>query len=123
MNTRLAKSIICLITAVALFGSINAGEASIKDRMVARLPTINALKDKGLIGENNNGYLEYRTGKKPSEDVINSENGDRRRVYGSIAKKQGVKPGLVGKRRAIQIADKGSKGHLFQKPDGTWYKK
>ncbi len=113
----------CLVIAVIFFGAVNGSAASIKDRMVDRLPAINALKDKGLVGENNRGLLEFRANQKAQQDVVAAENKDREAVYGAIAKKQGVSPQLVGQRRAKQIADIGASGHWFQKADGTWYKK
>lgn len=115
------------IIAVTLFALLSNGligqAASIKDRMLARIPAINTLKDKGKIGENNRGFLEFRTSDKPQQKLINDENKDRKSVYGAIAKKQQVDIALVGQRRAKQISAKGGKGHWFQKPDGTWYKK
>lgn len=113
----------CLMMILMLVGAVNSPAASIKDRMVARIPQINDLKNKGLVGENNKGLLEFRTNQKPQQDMVIAENKDRKAVYGAIAKKQGVKPDLVGQRRAQQIAKIGSPGHWFQKPDGTWYKK
>ncbi len=97
--------------------------ASVKDRMAARIPAINSLKDQGTIGENNRGYLEFRSGQKVQKNLVNDENKDRKLVYTAIAKKQKAKPGLVGKRRAKMIAENGKAGHWFQKGDGSWYKK
>lgn len=113
----------CLVMTVIFLGSYTATAASIKDRMVQRLPAITALKDKGLIGENSKGFLEYRTAQQPEKQTVQAENADRSSVYAAIAKKQGVKPTLVGQRRAKQIAEKGGSGHWFQRPNGEWYKK
>jgi len=90
--------------------------------MAVRIPALTTLKNTGVIGENNKGYLEFR-GTKQSAKLIQDENKDRVIVYKAIAKKQGVSPDLVGQRRAKMIADKGRTGQLFQKKDGTWYKK
>jgi len=97
--------------------------ASIKDRMAERIPVINSLKDQGLVGENNAGFLEYRTGQKPSQAVLQDENKDRQSVYAAIAKKEGVSAQLVGQRRAKMLADNGKNGHWFQAADGKWYQK
>lgn len=97
--------------------------ASIKDRMAERIPAINALKDQGLIGENNVGLLEFRTDQKPSQALISEENSDRQTVYAAIAKKEGAPAELVGQRRAKMIADNGKSGHWFQAADGKWYTK
>ena len=112
-----------LFIACSLFMITIAHSASIKDRMAARIPAINALKDQGAIGENNKGFLEYRTGNKPQPQLIADENKDRAIVYQAISKQQGAPEALVGERRAAMIAEKGQAGHWYQKPDGTWYKK
>jgi len=113
----------CLMMIIMLVGAVNSPAASIKDRMVARIPQLNTLKSQGLIGENNKGLLEFRTNQKPQQKLVIAENKDRKEVYAAIAKKQGANPDLVGQRRAKQIAKIGSPGHWFQKPDGKWYKK
>ena len=112
------------IALTAFLGNAFTAQAdSIKDRMLARIPAINALKDKGVVGENNQGFLEFRTADTSQQKLINEENKDRKSVYGAIAQKQQVDIALVGQRRAKQISDIGSKGHWFQKPDGAWYQK
>jgi len=121
-NRKLLFFITFVLTAF-LFTALNVQAASVKERMLARIPAINSLKDKGLVGESYKGYLQYRTGKKPEQKLINDENKDRKSVYAAIAKQQKVDITLVGQRRAKQISAKGSKGHWFQKPDGAWYKK
>ena len=123
INRNSIKIFSCLITVLILLGAVNCSAESIKDRMVARIPAINNLKSQGLIGENNKGFLEYRTSQKVQQDVVQGENQDRQAVYGAIAKKNGADPVLVGQRRAKQIADIGSPGQWFQQPDGKWYKK
>lgn len=114
---------IAIFTCLLLLLSGSAvSAASVKERMAARIPAINSLKDEGNVGENNKGLLEFR-GPKKQEQIVNGENKDRNMVYQVIAKKQGASPELVGKRRAKMIAQKGKKGHWFQRPDGSWYKK
>lgn len=110
---------LCLFVAVP---AISQG-ASIKDRMAARIPVINSLKAAGVIGENNKGFLEFRSGDKPKQDVVNSENKDRKKVYAAIAKKEGVNATLVGQRRAKMISQKGKQGQWYQGADGKWFKK
>ena len=116
-------SFLFVVIACSLFLATSIQAASIKDRMAGRIPAINSLKDQGTIGENNMGFLEYRTGSKPKQQLVADENKDRGAVYGAIAKKQGAASTLVGQRRASMIASKGKAGHWFQKPDGSWYKK
>ncbi len=114
--------ILLLVTTFFLSVSV-VQSASIKDRMAARIPTINALKNKGAIGENNKGFLEFRGGGKPQKDTVNAENKDRGKVYQAIGKKQGASATLVGQRRAKTIAAKSKSGHWLQKSNGSWYKK
>jgi uncharacterized protein YdbL (DUF1318 family) len=119
-NTFLLSLFISLIT-VLLF--VQPGySASIKERMAGRIPAITSLKDSGVVGETNKGYLEFRAAKK-STKLVADENKDRGVVYKAIAKKQGVSADLVGKRRAKMITQKGKSGQWFQKNDGSWYKK
>lgn len=105
-----------------LSGSI-AQSASIKERMAARIPAISDLKAKGIVGENNKGFLEFRGKNQPQKNVINAENKDRLKVYQAIGKKQGASPTLVGQRRAKAIAQKTKTGQWYQKADGKWAKK
>lgn len=108
-----------------LFFSFVAGAAAdgIKERMAARLPEIVALKDKGVIGEDNLGYLQFVGAAKEKAELVRAENDDRRQVYQAIAKQQGTAGDLVGRRRAQQIMDIALPGHWLQDANGRWYKK
>jgi uncharacterized protein YdbL (DUF1318 family) len=112
-----------IFTACFLFMVTIGHSASIKEQMAARIPAINALKDQGVIGENNKGFLENLAGGGTQQALVQAENTDRAAVYAAIGKNQGASPVLVGERRAKMIAENGQPGHLFQKADGTWYKK
>ncbi len=91
--------------------------------MIERLPIIISLKDKGLVGENNQGYLEFVGDQKERADVIDAENKDRRTIYEAIAKQQGTTVEVVGKHRAVQIANKARPGEYLQDANGKWYQK
>ena len=106
-----------------LLSNAYASSQSIKKRMIERLPTIRALKGKGMVGENNKGYLEFVSSKQENADVVEAENKDRKKVYEAIAKQQGTTAELVGKHRAIQISKKAQAGELLQDANGKWYKK
>jgi len=95
----------------------------IKERMLSRVPELNALKAKGVLGENNKGYLEFVGGQKEKVSVVEGENDDRRQVYEAIAKQQNTAPDLVGQRRALQIAESAESGNWLQAADGSWQKK
>lgn len=120
---RYKKTILFLLTLSLIATTGLAWGQDIKTRMRERLPVITDLKARGIIGEDNQGYLAFMKGKNEKEAVVNSENKDRKLVYGAIAKKQGTTADLVGQRRALQIATKANPGEWLQKADGTWYKK
>ena len=82
-----------------------------------------ALKAEGIVGEDNQGYLQFVGGKKEKADVIAAENNDRKTVYAAIAKQQGTTAELVGKRRAMQIAKKANPGEWVQDASGKWIQK
>ena len=122
-NTLFFSTFFFIFIASTLFLTTSVQSAGIKERMAGRIPAINTLKAQGAIGENNKGFLEYRTGSKPQPQLVADENTDRAKVYGAISKQQGASAVLVGERRANMIAQIGNAGQWFQKPDGTWYKK
>lgn len=105
-----------------LAGGANAGD-SIKERMLSRVPEINALKAKGVVGESNQGFLAFVGGQQEKAAIVDSENADRRQVYEAIAKQQGTAAALVGQRRALQIEDSAESGTWLQAADGSWRKK
>ncbi|MCK9174835.1 MAG: YdbL family protein [Desulforhopalus sp.] len=115
-------TLILFLTLALLFASTAAQAGDIKQQMAARLPAITNLKNSGIVGENNQGLLKFR-GPKTEEKLVAAENNDRISVYAAIAKSQKVSAALVGQRRAAQIAEKGSSGQKFQRPDGSWYTK
>ena len=91
--------------------------------MKQRLPVIIELKAKGIVGENNAGYLEFVGAKREKADVVAAENNDRKTVYTAIAKQQGTTAEVVGKRRALQIAQKANPGEWLQDASGKWIQK
>jgi uncharacterized protein YdbL (DUF1318 family) len=121
-NKILATTVSLIIISFLLSNAAAFGE-SIKDRMKARLPAILELKDKGIVGEDKNGYLQFVGQVKEKEDVIAAENADRKKVYSHIAKQQGTTAQLVGERRALQIAKKAKPGTWLQDQSGKWYQK
>jgi hypothetical protein len=123
MKNKIFAITISIIIVSFLFSSASAFGESVKARMKARLPIIVELKDKGVVGENKKGYLQFVGQKKEKEDVIAAENADRKKVYTHIAKKQGTTLQVVGERRALQIAKKAKPGTWLQDQSGKWYQK
>jgi uncharacterized protein len=97
---------------------------AVKARIEQRLGSVNALKDRGVGGENNRGFLEVR-GNAAAEDqkVISEENADRRTVYAALAAQTGATPDAVGRQRAQQIASIARPGHWLQDAGGAWKQK
>ena len=117
------KIVFGLIVIVVIFLTGQAWGQDLKSRMRARLPVINDLKARAVVGENNQGYLVMLKGQTEKKDLVAAENADRQKVYQAIARKQGTTAELVGKRRAIQIAKKSAPGRWLQNPEGQWYQK
>jgi len=120
-NTIIATAAVFILALLITNGY--ASSQDIKQRMIERLPVITALKAKGLLGEDNRGYLQFIGQKKENEDVVAAENKDRQMVYEAIAKQQGTTVELVGQHRAIQIAAKALPGEWLQDANGKWYQK
>ena len=113
--------------AVLLIGCFVLGATAfaddIKARMKNRLPVVKKLKSQGIVGEDNAGYLQFIGDQKTSADVVAAENKDRQTVYQTIAKQQGTTAELVGKRRALQIAQRAAPGEWVQDAGGNWIQK
>ena len=107
------------ILATAAWG----GAQEIKARMAERLPVIMELKQKGIVGENNQGLLEFVGAAREQADVVDAENTDRQTVYRAIAQKTGTTPDVVGQRRAKQIAENAKAGEWLQDESGRWKQK
>lgn len=120
------KRIILSLVLLAL-GFVLAAPAQETDELKARfrerLPVLNALKDKGIIGENNKGFVEFLGKSRKSEAVVNAENADRTQLYKAIAAGTGTTAELVGQRRALQIATQEPKGRMIQNEKGEWTRK
>jgi hypothetical protein len=119
---------ITLLLVAMLLGStaMRAAEdlGAVKARMEQRIAPLNELKGRGVVGENNQGFVEARGNATPADkNLIGQENADRRTVYAAIAAQTGATPGAVGKHRAQQIASIALSGHWIQDPSGAWRRK
>ena len=109
--------ILILLSSPAAFAS------QLQDRMKARLPEIVALKSKGVIGENHQGYLEFVGQRRDRAAIVKAENADRKALYTAIAKKTGASPEQVGTRAALKWKKNLAAGEYFKNPDGRWIQK
>jgi uncharacterized protein len=116
------------LAVIILIGSVSLATAAddlgaVKARMVQRLPLLDQLKTKGVVGENSRGMMELRGGDVEAGDAVAAENRDRGIVYAEIAKQTRTSVEQVARVRARQIAAASAPGVWLQKEDGTWYKK
>jgi uncharacterized protein YdbL (DUF1318 family) len=123
MKQRTLTKILTFLLIGTFVTGVSAFADDIKTRMKNRLPVIKELKAKGIVGEDNKGYLQFVGGNKAKADVVAAENKDRKTVYAAIAKQQGTTAELVGKRRAVQIAKKANPGEWVQDASGKWLQK
>lgn len=126
MNLSVSRTFVLSATlliagAVASFAADDLG--TVKVRMEERLPQIDDLKARGVVGENNRGMMDLRGGDVEAGDAVAAENRDRGIVYTEIARQTRTSAEQVGRHRARQIAAASAPGVWLQKDDGTWYKK
>ena len=118
--------IISVAASLGLGTAVVAAEdpGAVKARMEQRQGAVDALKDRGVAGENNRGFLEAR-GAASADDqkIISDENSDRRSAYAFIASQTGADVDSVGRRRAQQIAIASKRGVWIQDPSGEWRQK
>jgi uncharacterized protein len=98
--------------------------ATINSRMAERLPALDALKERLVVGENNRGFVEARGSLSGNDgEIVAAENSDRGAVYALIARSQSTSADAVGRARARQIAERSKPGLWLQGADGSWYQK
>ena len=123
MNQKRSIGFVAALAAGVFLFSAAAFCADIKTRIKNRLPRIIELKAAGIIGENNQGFIAFIGGNKSEQALVDAENKDRQLVYKAIAKQQGTTADVVGRRRALQIADKAKPGEWIQDAGGKWVQK
>lgn len=110
-----------LMLIAAVFTSFYA--VSDINSMKARLPKIVELKDKGLIGEQSDGFLGVVEDKEGASAIVAEENADRRNVYSERAKSQGqtldIFSAVIG---SAKTRDEES-GRFIRSSTGKWLKK
>ncbi len=118
---------ICFLIAAAGFGaaSVQAQDlGAVRARMEQRQGSIDALRDRHAVGENNRGFVDPRGPINPDEQrMISDENSDRRAVYVALAEQTRTDPDTVGRKRAQQIAERSKRGVWIQTPTGEWIQK
>jgi uncharacterized protein YdbL (DUF1318 family) len=105
---------------------VQAESVELKERFLQRKPLVEQMKNQGWIGENNLGFLAFRSTAGQSAEnmqIVQAENEDRKTVYAEIAVKLNTSVEEVGKRRAAQLATLAAIGQWLQDGSGNWYQK
>jgi len=118
---QIALAMLFIVAAVTLAGT--GWSEDMKARMRERLPILVDLKARGVVGENNQGFLELLKGQTEKQNVVAAENQDRKTIYAQIAQQTDTNIQVVGQRRAIQIAEKAAPGEWLQDGSGKWRQK
>tara|TARA_R110002167_G_scaffold185364_1_gene385938 strand:- start:1159 stop:1482 length:324 start_codon:yes stop_codon:yes gene_type:complete len=79
-------------------------------------------KQKGLVGEKDNGYLGVVVAQKDAQDLVEDINAKRKTVYAQLAAKNGITVQQVEKLAAQKAYEKTSSGHYLW-VGGKWVKK
>jgi uncharacterized protein YdbL (DUF1318 family) len=84
--------------------------------------SLDEAKDKGLVGEKDNGYLGMVIVKKDAQILVDDINAKRKAVYVKLAAKNGITVPQVEKLAATKAYEKTSTGHYLW-ISGKWTKK
>src|SRR5690349_3102662 len=126
MTPSIVFRILFLVVSLVIGAAVVHAEdtRAVRARMEQRLGSVDSLKAKKLVGENNRGFLEARASLAPADEkIVADENEDRRTVYAAIAAQQCVSAEEVGRARAQKIAIASKRGVMIQAPDGSWSEK
>ena len=115
---------LCAALCLSLAPVFADSSADVRRRLEQRLPAIDDLKARQIIGENNQGLVEFRKAGAPQDNAtVSDENRDRAAVYAVIAQQTGQSPDAVGRARAHQIAANSRSGVWIQDASGQWRRK
>ncbi len=91
----------------------------------ARFDNLADLKSKGMVGEDNHGYVKALVSDPEVEAVVDAEDNDRKLVYTTIAEQNG----LTGEMETIEKVfgdvqhEKAKPGEKIQDANGLWITK
>ena len=93
----------------------------------SRYDQLQQLKSQGIIGENNQGYVEVmKRAALDSDSMASAENQDRGVIYNAIVQQNNLPPAGI---RQVQTAfadvqrEKARSGDFVQMPSGDWQQK
>lgn len=87
-----------------------------------RFDALEEYKAKGIIGENNRGYVEVLVGDSQAADIVKGENQDRKIIYQTIAEQNGISGQIdvIEKVFAQVQHEKAKTGYKIQADNGAW---
>ena len=90
-----------------------------------RFDQLHELKSKGIVGENNHGYVEIFQKDASAQSLVEAENHDRKIIYQTIALQNGIENELniIEKVFAQVQREKSESGERIQDDQGQWSQK
>jgi uncharacterized protein YdbL (DUF1318 family) len=95
------------------------------DQRRERFEEIKDLKTAGIIGENNQGYLDVLIVHQRAAELVRAENHDRLIIYKTIIEQNNLRGELATVETVFAKvqAEKAGPGEMIQNEDGLWEKK
>ena len=91
-----------------------------------RFSDLKALKTKGVVGENDHGYVQALGGGADVKELVNAENANRKAVYQAIVEQNELGDAALATVESVFAGvqrDKAVAGEKIQEPSGTWVTK
>ncbi|MBD3345870.1 MAG: DUF1318 domain-containing protein [Chitinivibrionales bacterium] len=117
-----------LVVFMAMQSSSEAqSKAELQESMKQRYPELQELRDEGKIGETYRGYVEAVTKKakndKEIQQLIKTENAERKALYEIIAQDVGTNAEAVGRINANRILQEADPDMYYKTDQGVWKQK
>ena len=95
------------------------------DARKSRYDQLKDLKEKGIIGENNHGYVQALSDDPEAKALVEAENKDRRLIYKTIEEQNNLTDAMETIEKVFgQVQrDKANPGDKIQEDDGQWVTK
>jgi uncharacterized protein YdbL (DUF1318 family) len=130
------KKFLCCVVMLLSLSSVALAQYDIKtmtpevkaalEARKGRFSELKALKARGLVGENNRGYVEALGGGGDVKAVVNAENANRKAVYQAIVEQNELGDGVLTTVEGVFAGvqrDKAVAGEKIQEPSGSWVTK
>lgn len=109
------RSISVCLTILAMLAALGGAPAA--------AASLDELRQSGAVGERYDGYVVVRSAAAGAAAVAAKVNAQRRRIYQTRAKEQGITASQVGTVYAPKIFSGAPAGTWFQAANGSWRRK